>query len=227
MVVGPVGAGKSSLLSTILGELESSSGSLRKAGSLAYVSQEAWVFPASLRENVLFGAELQADWYQEVLRCCGLVKDLEQLSHGDASLVGDRGIRLSGGQKARLSLARAVYRDADIYLLDDPLSAVDAAVGRYLFRQCIRGQLRGKLVVLVTHHLQYLPEADHILLLKNGSVAAAGSYAELQQLGDRFTSICQQTLQSHQCASRHDAQFQAWIHSSIHISFMQAPLPGN
>ncbi|KAG7234392.1 hypothetical protein INR49_004821, partial [Caranx melampygus] len=157
-VIGPVGAGKSSLLSAILGELPHDTG---------LVEIKPWVFPGTIRSNILFG-KAEPRKYERVIRACALKKDLELLPDGDLTLIGDRGATLSGGQKARVNLPgrTAVYQDADIYLLDDPLSAVDAEVGKHLFEQCICGLLKNKCRVLVTHQLQHLRAADHIVVLK-------------------------------------------------------------
>uniref|UniRef100_A0A668SA07 Multidrug resistance-associated protein 4 n=1 Tax=Oreochromis aureus TaxID=47969 RepID=A0A668SA07_OREAU len=165
-VIGPVGAGKSSLLSAILGELPYDTGTLKIKGQLTYASQQPWVFPGTIRSNILFGRELNPKKYERVLRACALKKDLEMFRDGDLTLIGDRGATLSGGQKARVNLARAVYEDADIYLLDDPLSAVDAEVGKHLFDKCICGLLKNKCRILVTHQLQHLRDVDQILVLK-------------------------------------------------------------
>ncbi|XP_011505092.1 PREDICTED: multidrug resistance-associated protein 4-like isoform X1 [Ceratosolen solmsi marchali] len=175
-VVGPVGAGKSSVLKLILGELRAASGKLQLHGSMSYASQEPWLFNGSIRSNILFGAPYDEEKYQVVTRACALVKDFEQLPHGDKSLVGERGGSLSGGQCARINLARAVYRDADIYLLDDPLSAVDTRVGKSLFEDCINGYLKDKTRILVTHQIQYLKQADAIILLNNGKVEFQGTF---------------------------------------------------
>uniref|UniRef100_A0A4W5NGP0 ATP-binding cassette, sub-family C (CFTR/MRP), member 4 n=1 Tax=Hucho hucho TaxID=62062 RepID=A0A4W5NGP0_9TELE len=188
-VIGPVGSGKSSLLSAILGELPHDKGVLRVKGQLTYTSQQPWVFPGTIRSNILFGKELHPQKYEKVLRACALKRDMELLPDGDLTLIGDRGATLSGGQKARVNLARTVYKDADIYLLDDPLSAVDAEVGRNLFKQCICGILKNKPRILVTHQLQYLQAADQILVLKEGHVVARGTYSELQHSGVDFTSL--------------------------------------
>uniref|UniRef100_A0A674EZ59 Multidrug resistance-associated protein 4 n=1 Tax=Salmo trutta TaxID=8032 RepID=A0A674EZ59_SALTR len=188
-VIGPVGSGKSSLLSAILGELPHDKGVLRVKGQLTYASQQPWVFPGTIRSNILFGKELHPQKYEKVLRACALKRDMELLPDGDLTLIGDRGATLSGGQKARVNLARAVYQDADIYLLDDPLSAVDAEVGRHLFEQCICGILKNKPRILVTHQLQYLQSADQILVLKEGHVVGRGTYSELQHSGVDFTSL--------------------------------------
>ncbi|KAJ8012699.1 hypothetical protein DPEC_G00045600 [Dallia pectoralis] len=188
-VIGPVGAGKSSLLSTILGELTPDRGEVKIRGELTYASQQSWIFPGTIRSNILFGKEFQRQKYERVLRACALKRDLELLPGGDLEVIGDRGATLSGGQKARVNLARAVYQDADIYLLDDPLSAVDAEVGKHLFEQCICGLLRNKPRILVTHQLQYLKAADQILVLKEGHMVARGTFAELQGSGVDFTSL--------------------------------------
>uniref|UniRef100_A0A8C2IMR6 Multidrug resistance-associated protein 4 n=1 Tax=Cyprinus carpio TaxID=7962 RepID=A0A8C2IMR6_CYPCA len=185
-VIGPVGAGKSSLLSTVLEELPAEKGVIKVKGELTYASQQPWVFPGTIRSNILFGKELQPQRYESVLRACALKR---LLPDGDLTVIGDRGATLSGGQKARVNLARAVYQDADIYLLDDPLSAVDAEVGRHLFEQCICGILKEKPRILVTHQLQYLKAADQILVLKEGHMVARGTYSELQQSGVDFTSL--------------------------------------
>ncbi|KAG7502089.1 multidrug resistance-associated protein 4 isoform X1 [Solea senegalensis] len=188
-VIGPVGAGKSSLLSAILGELSRESGVINVKGVLTYTSQQAWILPGTIRSNILFGKELDPEKYDQVLMACALKRDMDLLPGGDLAIVGDRGANLSGGQKARVSLARALYQDADIYLLDDPLSAVDAEVGRHLFEECICGVLRKKPRILVTHQLQYLKAADHILVLKEGQMVARGTYSELQRSGLDFTSL--------------------------------------
>ncbi|CAB1327867.1 unnamed protein product, partial [Coregonus sp. 'balchen'] len=179
----------SSLLSAILGELPHDKGVLRIKGQLTYSSQQPWVFPGTIRSNILFGKELHLQKYEKVLRACALKRDMELLPDGDLTVIGDRGATLSGGQKARVNLARAVYQDADIYLLDDPLSAVDAEVGRHLFEQCICGILKNKPRILVTHQLQYLQAADQILVLKEGHMVARGTYSELQHSGVDFTSL--------------------------------------
>ncbi|KAM7407376.1 hypothetical protein PAMA_003212 [Pampus argenteus] len=188
-VIGPVGAGKSSLLSAILGELSQESGVVKVKGELTYTSQQPWILPGTIRSNILFGKELNPQKYDRVLRACALKRDMDLLPGGDLAMVGDRGANLSGGQKARVSLARAVYQDADIYVLDDPLSAVDAEVGRHLFEECICGLLRKKPRILVTHQLQYLKAADQIVVLKEGQVVAQGTYSELQHSGLDFTSL--------------------------------------
>ncbi|XP_030600304.1 multidrug resistance-associated protein 4-like [Archocentrus centrarchus] len=188
-VIGPVGAGKSSLLSAILGELPHDTGTIKVRGQLTYAAQQPWVFPGTIRSNILFGRQLNPKKYERVLRACALKKDLELFPDGDLTLIGDRGATLSGGQKARVNLARAVYQDADIYLLDDPLSAVDAEVGKHLFEHCICGLLKNKCRILVTHQLQHLKAADQILVLKEGHIKVQGTYSELQSSGLDMVSL--------------------------------------
>ncbi|CAL9690131.1 unnamed protein product [Knipowitschia caucasica] len=188
-VIGPVGAGKSSLLSAILGELSQESGLIKIRGTLSYTSQLPWILPGTIRSNILFGKEMDSQMYNRVVRACALKRDLELMPAGDLTVVGDRGANLSGGQKARVSLARAVYQDADIYLLDDPLSAVDSEVGRHLFDECICGLLKKKPRILVTHQLQYLKTANQIVVLKEGHMVAQGTFSELQHSGVDFTSL--------------------------------------
>jgi ATP-binding cassette subfamily C (CFTR/MRP) protein 4 len=180
VVVGAVGAGKSSLLMSLMGELNVTRGEVRACGSLAYVEQEPWVLSATFKENILMDKELNEPFYKEVLDVCCLTDDIAAQNAGDQTVIGDRGITLSGGQKARLALARAVYVDRDIYLLDDPLSAVDARVSRSLFNKCIVGALRHRTRLLVTHQLQYLSSADIIIILHKGSVAFSGSCEALK-----------------------------------------------
>uniref|UniRef100_A0A3B5PXI0 Multidrug resistance-associated protein 4-like n=1 Tax=Xiphophorus maculatus TaxID=8083 RepID=A0A3B5PXI0_XIPMA len=203
-VIGPVGAGKSSLLSSILGELPAEKGVLRVKGQLTYASQQPWVFPGTIRSNILFGKDLEPRKYERVIKACALKRDMELLPDGDQTLIGDRGATLSGGQKARVNLARAVYQDADIYLLDDPLSAVDAEVGRHLFEECICGLLKNKPCILVTHQLQYLKAADQILVLKEGHMVAKGTYTELQRSGLDFTSLLAKEEEEEQPQSPQD-----------------------
>ncbi|CAH2223667.1 multidrug resistance-associated 4 [Pelobates cultripes] len=188
-VIGPVGAGKSSLLSAVLGELPKDKGFVDVRGKIGYVSQQPWVFSGTVRSNILFGKEYVQEKYEKVLRVCALKKDMLQLDDGDLTVIGDRGVTLSGGQKARVNLARAVYQDADIYLLDDPLSAVDAEVGRHLFEKCICQALRKKLCILVTHQLQYLSAAKQILILKEGQMVGKGTFTELLHSGVDFASL--------------------------------------
>ncbi|XP_046746120.1 probable multidrug resistance-associated protein lethal(2)03659 isoform X2 [Diprion similis] len=182
-VIGMVGAGKSSLLSVLLGELPLSEtkefGDVEVKGGLSYAGQDAWVFGATVRQNIIFGQPYERQRYHRVTKACALLSDFEQFPQGDLTIVGDRGSSLSGGQRARINLARAVYRQADIYLLDDPLSAVDAHVGKHLFEECIQRYLAGKTRILVTHQLQYLQGVDAIILLNQGRAETFSNYQEL------------------------------------------------
>ncbi|XP_031720536.1 multidrug resistance-associated protein 1 isoform X1 [Anarrhichthys ocellatus] len=180
-VVGHVGSGKSSLLSAMLGETEKRSGHVTVKGSVAYVPQQAWIQNATVQDNILFGCEKLKTWYHRVLEACALLPDLEILPAGDATEIGEKGLNLSGGQKQRVSLARAVYRKADVYFMDDPLSAVDAHVGQHIFDKVIgpKGVLRDKTRILVTHGMSFLPQADLILVLGDGEITESGSYQEL------------------------------------------------
>nr|XP_049593463.1 multidrug resistance-associated protein 1-like isoform X1 [Syngnathus scovelli] len=191
-VVGQVGSGKSSLLSAILGEMIRRGGSLQVRGSVAYVPQQAWIQNATLEENVLFGLERKESWYHRVLEACALLADLEDLPAGDGAEIGEKGLNLSGGQKQRISLARAVYRKSDVYLLDDPLSAVDAHVGRHIFDRVIgpRGLLKRKTRVLVTHSLGLLAgAADLVLVMEGGAVSEMGSYSQLLERRGAFAKM--------------------------------------
>ncbi|XP_069323195.1 ATP-binding cassette sub-family C member 4 isoform X2 [Eulemur rufifrons] len=188
-VVGPVGAGKSSLLSAVLGELPPKQGLVSVHGKIAYVSQQPWVFSGTVRSNILFGKKYEKERYEKVIKACALKKDLQLLEDGDLTVIGDRGTTLSGGQKARVNLARAVYQDADIYLLDDPLSAVDTEVGKHLFELCICQTLHKKITILVTHQLQYLKAASEILILKDGKMVQKGTYTEFLKSGVDFGSL--------------------------------------
>ncbi|CAH1380341.1 unnamed protein product [Tenebrio molitor] len=181
-VVGVPGSGKSTLLQVMLKEIPISSGSLSVTGSLSYAPQEPWIFTGTFRENILFGGNMDEGKFQEVIRVCCLEHDISRFSFGDNTLVGEKGVMLSGGQKARVSLARAIYRDADVYLLDDPLSAVDVHVANRIFYECIRGYLRNKCVVLVTHQIQFLENVDTVVLLDRGRVTASGNYNNVENL---------------------------------------------
>ncbi|XP_035703251.1 multidrug resistance-associated protein 4 isoform X2 [Folsomia candida] len=189
MVVGAVGSGKSSFLHSLIAELSVSRGQITVSGTTSYASQEPWIFAGNLRQNILFGQPFDSARYWATVKACELDPDLIQLPFGDQTIVGERGVALSGGQKARVGLARALYRKSLIYLLDDPLSAVDSKVSRQLFEKCIRGYLAGSLRVLVTHQLQYLPQADQIVVLHQGKILAQGNYDELVSKGIDFVSL--------------------------------------
>ncbi|KAJ3122071.1 hypothetical protein HK098_003135 [Nowakowskiella sp. JEL0407] len=180
-ICGRVGAGKSSILSALLGEMYKDHGEVFVHGSVAYVPQTAWIMNQTVRENILFGKKFDAAYYEQTIAACGLQQDLEMLPAGDLTEIGERGINLSGGQKQRISLARAVYARTDIYLLDDPLSAVDAHVGAHIFEKVLgpRGLLKDKCRIFVTHAIQFIPQSDLILNLSNGSIDEIGTYDEL------------------------------------------------
>ncbi|XP_055268800.1 ATP-binding cassette sub-family C member 11 isoform X2 [Moschus berezovskii] len=190
-VCGNTGSGKSSLLSAILGQMHLLEGSVGVHGSLAYVPQQAWIIKGSVRENILMGSQYDKAWYLQVLHCCSLNHDLEILPFGDMTEIGERGINLSGGQKQRISLARAIYSDRELYLLDDPLSAVDAHVGKHIFEECFKKVLRRKTVVLVTHQLQYLEFCDQIILFEDGKICEKGIHSELIQKRGRYAQLIQ------------------------------------
>ncbi|KAF8928276.1 hypothetical protein BGZ58_009765 [Dissophora ornata] len=182
-VIGRVGSGKSSLIAALCGDLERISGEIRIRGSVAFVPQQAWIMNDTLRANILFGNSYDPVFYQKTIEACCLQQDFNMLLGGDMTEIGERGINLSGGQKARISLARAVYARTDIYLFDDPLSAVDAHVGRTIFDKVIgpKGLLAGKTRILVTHQIQYLAQSTNIMMLRDGRIVEQGTYQELMR----------------------------------------------
>ncbi|XP_021849538.2 ABC transporter C family member 8 isoform X2 [Spinacia oleracea] len=188
-ICGPVGAGKSSLLYAILGEMPKISGRVDVFGSIAYVSQSAWIQSGTIRDNICYGKPMDKNMYEKAINACALGKDIMNFSHGDLTEIGQRGINLSGGQKQRLQLARAVYSDADIYLLDDPFSAVDAHTAAALFKNCVMGALKNKIVILVTHQVEFLSQVDKVLVLKDGQVTQCGSYEDLLMTGTTFEKL--------------------------------------
>ncbi|KAJ8439179.1 hypothetical protein Cgig2_027105 [Carnegiea gigantea] len=192
-VCGPVGSGKSSLICSILGEIPRISGKeIKVFGTKAYVPQTAWIQTGTVRDNVLFGKDMDTAFYEEVIEACALSKDLEMWVGGDMCVVGERGITLSGGQKQRIQLARAIYSDADVYFLDDPFSAVDAHTCSHLFKasnltslfyppnkSCLLEMLSGKTVVFITHQLEFLGLSDLVLVMKDGNVVQSGRFEDL------------------------------------------------
>ena len=184
-VTGPIGSGKSSLLKAIVGELEIRQGRIYASAKTAYVPQIAWLFSGTVRDNIVFGEKYDHQKFSEVVEACALREDFERFPSGDLSLVGERGITLSGGQRARVGLARAIYSNADIYLLDDPLSAVDAKVGAHIIEKCLHGLLLDKLVILVTHRLRYFLTTDRVFVMENGRIAKETSYSEMEHSDDQ------------------------------------------
>ncbi|KAM7332735.1 hypothetical protein ACRRTK_009443 [Alexandromys fortis] len=208
-ICGNVGSGKSSLISALLGQMQLQKGVVAVNGPLAYVSQQAWIFHGNVRENILFGekynhqsssgsfrsspgsssvsysdhSDLYAPRYQHTVHVCGLQKDLNSLPYGDLTEIGERGVNLSGGQRQRISLARAVYANRQLYLLDDPLSAVDAHVGKHVFEECIKKTLKGKTVVL------FLESCDEVILLEDGEICEKGTHKELMEERGRYAKL--------------------------------------
>ncbi|XP_049811216.1 ATP-binding cassette sub-family C member 5-like isoform X5 [Schistocerca nitens] len=188
-ICGPVGSGKTSLLLAALGQMRITSGHVFRDGSCAYVSQEAWIQNATLKENVLFGETFEAKRYYEAVYSCALVEDIKLLPGADETEIGERGINLSGGQKQRVALARALYSNRDIYFLDDPLSAVDAHVGAHIFEKCILTALKDKTVLLVTHQVQFLSRCDKIYVLKDGRILEEGTHEELMASEKEYSTM--------------------------------------
>ncbi|XP_071390668.1 ATP-binding cassette sub-family C member 12 [Centroberyx affinis] len=188
-VCGNVGSGKTSLISSILEQMHLQQGSITADGTFAYVSQQAWIFHGTVQDNILMGEPFDQTKYDRVLSACCLRADLDILPYGDQTEIGERGLNLSGGQKQRISLARAVYSDKDIFLLDDPLSAVDTHVGKHMFEECIKKDLQGKSIILVTHQLQYLEFCDDVLVLEDGEVQEAGSHQDLMKANGRYAQL--------------------------------------
>ncbi|KAI3929869.1 hypothetical protein MKW98_004023 [Papaver atlanticum] len=188
-ICGEVGAGKSTLLAAVLGEVPKVQGSIQVDGKLTYVSQTAWIRSGSIQQNILFGRTMDELKYQETLEKCSLVKDLEMLPYGDLTEIGERGINLSGGQKQRIQLARALYQDADIYLLDDPFSAVDALTSTSLFNEYVMGALSDKTVLLVTHQVDFLPAFDSVLLMSHGKIQHAAAFDVLMSCSQEFSDL--------------------------------------
>lgn len=203
-VVGRVGAGKSSLLQAVLGDMHKVNGSVGLHGSLAYVAQDAWIFNGSVRDNILFGCKYDESIYQEVIAACALVADLEVLPDGENTIVGEKGISLSGGQKARISLARAVYARADIYLLDDPLSAVDEHVGKHIIDHVLgkNGLLASKCICLATNSISVLKHADRILMLSRGRIVDSGTAAESSRGDGKIGKLIREFSHSSQTPHR-------------------------
>lgn len=169
-IIGQVGSGKSSLLYAMNNQMFKTKGKVSKNGKTAFVSQEPFMMNATIRENILFGEEYDEKEYQEILKICELVQDLDILEGKDMTEIGVKGINLSGGQKQRIQIARAIYSNADIYYIDDTLSALDAHVGKAIFENVFNKKLKGKTIIFTTHATQYLPLVDKVYLMVKGEI---------------------------------------------------------
>ena len=183
VLAGPVGSGKSSLIRAIIQEESCIEGQVTCTGTVAYAPQTTWIFPGTIQENILFRETFDEDRFTAVVKACALDKDLENFPNAEQTVIGEKGAVLSGGQRARVCLARAVYANVDVYFLDDPLSALDAGVGEHVYKNCILGLLSTKTRILVTNDVSYMEGADRIVLLSKGAVLAEGSFREMQDNG--------------------------------------------
>ncbi|KAJ7969063.1 ABC transporter C family member 2-like [Quillaja saponaria] len=189
-IVGSTGEGKTSLISAMLGELPPmADASAVIRGTVAYVPQVSWIFNATVRDNILFGSVFDYLRYEKAIDVTALQHDLDSLPGGDLTEIGERGVNISGGQKQRVSMARAVYSNSDVYIFDDPLSALDAHVARQVFDKCIKGELRGRTRVLVTNQLHFLSQVDRIILVHEGMVKEEGTFEELSNNGILFQKL--------------------------------------
>ena len=217
-ITGPVGCGKSSLFHFIIGEIPSDLGQIAHQGRIAYVSQTPWLFSGTIRENILFGKEYISETFQKAIEVCSMKEDLASLPRGDLTHIGERGVSLSGGQRARVNLARAVYSDADIYLLDDPLSSVDVKVSNEIFEKCIGEALSDRIRLLITHQPNYLQKVDIVFLIDKDGSLSRGTFKELCESG-QFSEISALTssekgrkgtilhpLANHEKVSAHDTE---------------------
>jgi ABC-type multidrug transport system fused ATPase/permease subunit len=187
-IVGPVGSGKSSLLQAMVGNMMKSRGEVTRGATISYASQTPWIQNATIMDNILFDIPMEEERYWRVIKACSLEQDLTQFTSGDMTEIGERGVNMSGGQKARLSLARSVYYNAEMVIMDDPLSAVDAHVGKRLWEDCVLHELSNKTRVIATHQLHVLPDVDYVVCMKHGHIAEQGTFRELMsnQQGDFF-----------------------------------------
>ncbi|KAF9988832.1 hypothetical protein BGZ75_008458 [Mortierella antarctica] len=191
-VVGPVGSGKSSLLQAMIGNMTHTSGQLIRGSNISYAPQTPWIQNATLRDNILFDTPLDEERYWRVVKACCLEKDLTMFPFGDLTELGERGVNLSGGQKARLSLARSVYFQAGMVIMDDPLSAVDAHVGKRLWEDCMLHEMRDRTRIIATHQLHVLPDADYIICMRDGAIAEEGTYKDLMAKNGDFCALMAQ-----------------------------------
>jgi len=194
MVVGSVGSGKSTLLQSALGEVFKLKGEVELNGSIAYVAQEAWIINATVRDNILFGKPYDPKLYKEVVEIAALQPDFDIMPAGDMTEIGDKGINLSGGQRQRISIARALYQERDVYIMDDPLSAVDSHVGAHIMEKAILGFLKkkGRTVILALNQIQFLPQADHVVFLKNNTIAEQGKFSDLVASGRDLAQLAKE-----------------------------------
>ncbi|KAK3952146.1 P-loop containing nucleoside triphosphate hydrolase protein [Pseudoneurospora amorphoporcata] len=194
-VIGTVGSGKTSLLSALAGDMRKTNGEVILGAHRAFCPQYAWIQNATLRDNILFGKEMDDEWYRDVIKACALQPDLDMLPNNDMTEIGERGITISGGQKQRLNIARAIYFDADIVLMDDPLSAVDAHVGRHIFDNAILGLLKDKARILATHQLWVLNRCDRIIWMDGGRIQAVDTFDNLMRDCEEFRQMLESTAQ--------------------------------
>ncbi|RHZ57689.1 ATP-binding cassette transporter YOR1 [Aspergillus thermomutatus] len=194
-VIGTVGSGKSSLLGALAGDMRLTEGKIRMGAPRSFCPQYAWIQNVSVRENILFGSDYDEEFYDRVIDACALQADLEIFPNGDQTEIGERGITVSGGQKQRINIARAVYSKADIVLMDDPLSAVDAHVGRHIMDKAICGLLKDKCRILATHQLHVLSRCDRVIVMKEGSIDAIGTFDDLVRRNEHFRELMSSTSQ--------------------------------
>ncbi|KAK4616029.1 ABC-type transporter cicA [Fulvia fulva] len=193
-VIGSVGSGKSSFLAALAGDMRKTSGSVTfGANRRAFCPQSAWIQNATVKDNITFGRDYNKKWYNDVVDACALRPDLDMLPAGDMTEIGERGITVSGGQKQRLNIARAIYFDADIIIMDDPLSAVDAHVGRHIMDNAICGLLKGKARVLATHQLHVLHRVDRIVWMKDGAIHKIATFPQLMESDQEFQELMKTT----------------------------------
>lgn len=197
VVVGSTASGKTTFFKTLLRECNFS-GKIEIAGRVSYASQDAWLFPSTIRNNILFGESFNAIKYEEILNICSLKYDLSFLDHGDSTIVGDCGINLSKGQQARINLARAIYRNADIYLLDDSLAALDGHVSDSIFFKCIKSYLKDKICIFITNNWKYVQQAHKIILVNDHKLGYSENIDKNQlETGENFTENCDLVLENH------------------------------
>lgn len=203
-VIGGVGSGKSSLLAALAGDMRRTNGSVTMGATRAFCPQYAWIQNASVKDNIVFGKDFNRRWYDAVIDACALRPDLDMLPHGDLTEIGERGITVSGGQKQRLNIARAIYFDSDIVLMDDPLSAVDAHVGRHIFDNAVCGLLSDKCRILATHQLHVLSRCDRIIWMQEGRIDTIDTFANLMGNNTEFQKLMASTAQEEKVEKQAD-----------------------